>query len=39
MDLGDGGLIDWTAKLLGDRKERAMASCISTERLTAAITR
>ena len=39
MDLGDGGLIDWTAKMLGDRKERAMASCISTERLTAAITR
>lgn len=32
-ELGDGGLTDWTARLLGDRKERCLVSCVSTERL------
>jgi hypothetical protein len=34
VDLGDGGLTTWTARLLGDRKERCLVSCIATERLT-----
>jgi len=34
-DLGDGGLTDWTARLLGDAKERCLTSCISVERLAA----
>ncbi|MCO1656227.1 hypothetical protein [Pseudonocardia humida] len=33
IDLGDGGTTDWTAKLLGDAKERCVTSCVSTERL------
>ncbi len=33
--LGDGGFTRWTAKLLGDAKERCLISCVSTERLTA----
>ncbi|MFC7620154.1 hypothetical protein [Microlunatus sp. GCM10028923] len=32
--LGDGGFTSWTADLLGDRKERCLTSCVSTERLT-----
>jgi hypothetical protein len=36
-DLGDGGLTDWTARLLGDAKERCLTSCISIERLAAAV--
>ena len=36
-DLGDGGLTDWTARLLGDAKERCLTSCLSVERLAAAI--
>jgi hypothetical protein len=36
-DLGDGGLTDWTALLLGDAKERCLTSSISIERLAAAI--
>jgi hypothetical protein len=35
--LGDGGATTWTAQLLGDRKERCLASCISTERLAARV--
>jgi hypothetical protein len=35
--LGDGGATTWTAQLLGDRKERFLASCISTERLAARV--
>lgn len=34
VDLGDGGVTDWTASLLGDAKERCMISCIAPERLT-----
>lgn len=37
VNLGDGGLTDWTARLLGDAKERCLTSCISVERLAAAI--
>src|SRR5262249_23791939 len=33
VDLGDGGLTDWTARLLGDAKERCVISCLATERL------
>jgi hypothetical protein len=32
-DLGDGGTTDWTARLLGDAKERCVVSCVATERL------
>ena len=33
-EIGDGGFTDWTAKLMGDQKERCLVSCISTERLS-----
>jgi hypothetical protein len=33
LDLGDGGLTDWTARLTGDAKERCLVSCLATERL------
>jgi hypothetical protein len=36
-NLGDGGLTDWTPRLLGDAKERCLTSCISVERLAAAV--
>ena len=35
VELGDGGLTDWTAQLLADAKERCLISCVSTERLCA----
>lgn len=35
INLGDGGVTDWTARLLGDTKERCVVSCIATERLAA----
>jgi hypothetical protein len=38
VNLGDGGVTDWTASLLGDAKERCMISCIAPERL-ASLTR
>lgn len=34
-EVGDGGLTDWTAQLMADRKERCLISCVSTERLAA----
>jgi hypothetical protein len=34
VELGDGGFTDWTAKLLGDAKERCLVSCISVDRLS-----
>ena len=34
-EIGDGGLTDWTAKLMADHKERCLISCIATERLAA----
>lgn len=37
VDLGDGGLIDATARLTGDAKERCLVSCLSAERLLAAV--
>lgn len=33
VELGDGGLTTWTARLTGNRKERCLVSCIATERL------
>ncbi|WP_344247990.1 hypothetical protein [Isoptericola hypogeus] len=33
VDLGDGGLTSFTARLLENRKERCLVSCVSTERL------
>jgi hypothetical protein len=33
VELGDGGLTDWTAQLLDDAKERCLISCIASERL------
>ncbi|SCL24285.1 hypothetical protein GA0070624_2892 [Micromonospora rhizosphaerae] len=35
LELGDGGLTDWTARLTGDAKERCLISCLATERLIA----
>lgn len=36
LEIGDGGLTDWTARLNGDAKERCLVSCLATERLVAA---
>jgi hypothetical protein len=36
-ELGDGGFTTWTAQLMGNAKERCLVSCLSTERLLAAI--
>ena len=33
LNLGDGGVVPWTASLLGDAKERCVVSCVATERL------
>jgi hypothetical protein len=33
LDIGDGGLTDWTAQLGANAKERCLVSCMSTERL------
>ncbi|MGC1215767.1 MAG: hypothetical protein WA890_31480 [Micromonospora sp.] len=35
VEIGDGGLTDWTARLTGDAKERCLVSCLATERLVA----
>ncbi len=35
VEIGDGGFTDWTAKLMADRKERSLISCLATERLAA----
>jgi hypothetical protein len=32
LDIGDGGLTDWTAQLAADAKERCLISCLATER-------
>lgn len=32
LEIGDGGLTDWTARLAADAKERCLVSCVSTER-------
>jgi hypothetical protein len=32
LDIGDGGLTDWTAQLAADAKERCLISCVATER-------
>lgn len=37
FELGDGGLTDWTARLLSDRKERLLISGIGLERLASAL--
>lgn len=33
VEVGDGGLTEWTATLTDNRKERCLVSCVSTERL------
>jgi len=33
LEVGDGGFVDWTAKLLGNRKERALISGYGIDRL------
>jgi hypothetical protein len=33
LEIGDGGLTDWTGSLLSDRKERCLTTCVATERL------
>lgn len=35
VEIGDGGLTDWTARLTGDAKERCLVSCLATERVAA----
>ncbi|MFI6242734.1 hypothetical protein ACIBEF_22945 [Micromonospora sp. NPDC050795] len=39
LEIGDGGLTDWTARLSGDAKERCLVSCLATERLVDVISR
>ncbi|MBG6103546.1 hypothetical protein IW249_003960 [Micromonospora vinacea] len=39
LEIGDGGLTDWTARLSGDAKERCLVSCLATERLIDGISR
>ncbi|MEV7330381.1 hypothetical protein [Micromonospora sp. NPDC093244] len=39
LEIGDGGLTDWTARLSGDAKERCLVSCLATERLVDSISR
>ncbi|MET7947745.1 hypothetical protein [Micromonospora sp. NPDC005324] len=39
LEIGDGGLTDWTARLSGDAKERCLVSCLATERLVDATSR
>lgn len=34
VELGDGGFTSWTAQLANNAKERCLATCIATERLT-----
>jgi hypothetical protein len=33
MEIGDGGFVDWTQKLLGNKKERLLISAIGLDRL------
>jgi hypothetical protein len=33
VDVGDGGFVDWTQRLLGNRKERLLISGIGIDRL------
>ncbi|NES15441.1 MULTISPECIES: hypothetical protein [Micromonospora] len=37
LEIGDGGGTDWTARLLGDAKERCLVSCLATERLVTGV--
>jgi hypothetical protein len=34
VELGDGGFVDWTARLLGNRKERLLISALGVDRLS-----
>ncbi|MGA5759927.1 hypothetical protein [Nonomuraea bangladeshensis] len=36
MEVGDGGFTDWTARLLGNRKERLLISALGLDRLALA---
>jgi hypothetical protein len=33
LEVGDGGFVDWTARLLGNRKERLLISALAVDRL------
>lgn len=33
INIGDGGFVDWTQKLLGNKKERCLISGIGLDRL------
>jgi hypothetical protein len=33
VEVGDGGIVDWTQRLVGSRKERLMTSGLGIERL------
>ncbi len=35
VEVGDGGFTEWTARLMGDAKERCLVSCVSMEFLAA----
>jgi hypothetical protein len=35
VEIGDGGLVDWTQALVGSTKERLMTSALSLERIAA----
>ncbi|MEU3453677.1 hypothetical protein ABZ671_08745 [Micromonospora sp. NPDC006766] len=35
LEVGDGGFTGWTARLIGNAKERCLVSCLATERLLA----
>lgn len=39
LEVGDGGFVDWTARLLGNRKERLLISGYGVDRLTLATQR
>jgi hypothetical protein len=34
MEVGDGGFVDWTARLLGNRRERLLISALGVDRLS-----
>ena len=36
IEIGDGGMVDWTARLLDNRKERLCTGALSVERLALA---
>jgi hypothetical protein len=39
LEVGDGGIVDWTQRLLGSTKERLITSGIGLDRLASVISR